>query len=164
MKELLINSKTHGIKTVLVDEEDFDTVSQYVWNIQKSCNTFYAIRHIYKEDGSQSTQKMHRLLMGTEASGNRIDHKDGNGLNNQRSSNLRLATNQENCRNTYRYKNNKSGAKGVSWHGRRNKWVVYICTDGKNKNLGYFYSKEAASLAYELTCLQTFGDFYKPSG
>ncbi len=44
------------------------------------------------------TLMMHRLVMGVADPAIEIDHKDNNGLNNRRSTNLRLCSHQENHR------------------------------------------------------------------
>ena len=69
---------------------------------------------------------MHCFLMGQKS----IDHKDGNGLNNQRS-NLRPATAPQNGANQGKHRNNKSGFKGVSrW---RLKWKAELEFNRKRK-------------------------------
>ena len=66
-----------------------------------------------------------------------IDHKDRDRKNNK-VSNLRYATLQENNLNKSKYKNNKSGHIGVIWDKKRKSWKAYIRIDGKLKHLGYF--------------------------
>ena len=88
MKEIVVNSKAHGIHTILIDDEDYEKVKQYKWCVYKTYNTFYSIRHI-RIDGKGTTQSLHRFIMGLEKGDKRvIDHLDGNGLNNQKA-NLR---------------------------------------------------------------------------
>lgn len=65
-----------------------------------------------------------------------IDHIDGNGLNNKWS-NLREATQEENCRNTRLRTNNSSGIMGVAAH-RLTKWQVLIMAEGKRKYIGVY--------------------------
>lgn len=71
-----------------------------------------------------------------------IDHRDGNGLNNH-PSNLRLALNKQNTRNTKLRKNNKSGTKGVCWDKSKGMWIVQIRVDGINHR-GCFVEHQAA--------------------
>ena len=61
--------------------------------------------------------------------------------------NLREATNQENCKNQSRSKNNTSGVCGVIWHKQHKKWMAYIMTDSKQKHLGLFVDKLEAICA-----------------
>lgn len=60
-----------------------------------------------------------------------IDHIDGNGKNNK-ISNLRCVTNQENHMNVRLQSNNKSGISGVCWDKSRNSWQVRIKYKRKN--------------------------------
>lgn len=59
-----------------------------------------------------------------------IDHRDSDGLNN-RWSNLRIATSEDNNRNRRQSSRNTSGMKGVSWDKSRNKWVAHIMAGDK---------------------------------
>ena len=83
----------------------------------------------------------HRILYemanGPIPEGLQIDHMDQNKGNNALS-NLRLATNTENMRNTGAYSNNTSGVKGVHWDKARGKWVAEIVHHGRMIYLGLF--------------------------
>lgn len=77
--------------------------------------------------------------------GMQIDHVNGVKDDN-RLSNLRLATHRENHQNRARNKNNKSGFLGVS--PINGKWRAQIMADGKKLALGCFDAPEAARDAY----------------
>jgi hypothetical protein len=51
-----------------------------------------------------------------------VDHCDGDGLNNRRSSNLRKATRGQNACNAKTRDDNTSGFKGVALHRASGKW------------------------------------------
>lgn len=87
-----------------------------------------------------------------------IDHRDGDRTNN-RIQNLREATMSENARNHSIRKDNTSGAKGVFWARREEKWAAQITTNGKHKFLGHFASKDEAIKAYASASLEFHGDF-----
>jgi len=87
---------------------------------------------------------------------NDIDHIDGDRKNNK-ITNLRGATRQENLRNTGSRKNKTSNYKGVSWDKTRCKWVAYIKFNGKVKNLGRFNNEEDAALEYNKWAKEKFG-------
>lgn len=91
----------------------------------------------------------HRLawLFMTGNMPDQIDHKNGNRDDN-RWSNLRLATSQQNLMNSKLAKNNTSGRKGVSWHKGAGKWSAYIINNGKKYHLGLFDDLSDASAAY----------------
>lgn len=73
--------------------------------------------------------------------GSKYDHVNKNKLDN-RKSNLRVATHQENCRNRPKQTNNTSGVTGVGLTA--GKWYARIWIDGKLKHLGLFENKEDA--------------------
>src|SRR5574343_644506 len=92
MKEMEINSKKYGIHKVLVDDEDYDELIKYKWNLIKGRYTFYA------ECRSSGYSNMHRMIMNLCDRKLFVDHIDCNGLNNQKL-NLRICTIAENNRN-----------------------------------------------------------------
>jgi hypothetical protein len=145
-------------KYALVDDEDFEWLNQWKWHAFKRPHTFYASRNICSSDGKRGLLLMHRLL--TEApKGREVDHKDGNGLNNQRV-NLRVCTDQENRQNRCKPSHNKSGYKGVSWHKRSKKWHAQIGANGiKMKSLGYFTNKIEAAKAYDSAARKYHGEY-----
>ena len=77
-----------------------------------------------------------------------IDHING-VKNDNRISNLRLATRSENACNTVKRKDNTSGYKGVSFYKYSNKWEARIIINGKQIYLGNFDTAELASEAYK---------------
>jgi hypothetical protein len=87
-----------------------------------------------------------------------IDHIDHVKSNN-RFSNLRLASRSENCLNIKLKSNNKSGVKGVSWDGRKNKWHAQMTYLGKNRSLGFFEVVEDAKEFIELARAMCHGEF-----
>ena len=73
-----------------------------------------------------------------------VDHIDGNGLNN-RLTNLRVVTKQDNARNQKTRSNNTSGTMGVYWSKSSKKWKVGIMVNGgKALHLGYYEDKDEA--------------------
>lgn len=80
----------------------------------------------------------------------RLDHKDGDGLNN-RFDNLREATHSQNSANTY---NKETGIRETD-HG----YQARIQIDGISKCLGTFTTKEEAQLVYIEASNTHFGEF-----
>ena len=72
-----------------------------------------------------------------------INHK----REDDRWSNLREASNQENGRNKSLYSTNTTGVVGVIWHKVKKKWKAQIMADGKVIHLGYFDSLDNAAAA-----------------
>jgi hypothetical protein len=119
----------------------------------------YAIRNVRKDDGTQTTQYMHRFILGATDHDVQVDHSpDHSGLNCTRE-NLRRATQLENNRNQRIRMDNTSGVKGVSWSKARQKWRAHICVNGKRKYLGYFTRIEDAREAYDSAALKYHGKF-----
>jgi hypothetical protein len=102
---------------------------------------------------------MHRFIMGMSfGDRKKIDHRDGNGLNNQRH-NLRPATHAQNMCNYKKPATNTSGYKGVTWHKQHAKWQAKIRVDGKRLSLGTFGSPEEAYAAYCKAANDLHGEF-----
>lgn len=119
-------------KRAIVDDEDYDWLSQYKWFY----DTGYAVtkKHI---DGRRKT-KMHRLINQTP-NGLDTDHINRNRLDNRRS-NLRTVTHQQNLYNNRLRPNNKSGHPGICLHKPNNKWQVKL----GNLYIGLFESLDEA--------------------
>ena len=107
------NLKSETMKTIqltqgqfaLVDDEDYDFLMQWKWQAHKDKSTYYATRVEYGKNIKKGI-KMHRVIMNTPRN-METDHKDRNGLNNQKY-NLRICTrgqNQTNKRNWGKSKN-----------------------------------------------------------
>lgn len=83
-----------------------------------------------------------------EAPSGHIDHINGD-RNDNRISNLRVATLVENAQNIHGPKStSRSGELGVHWAPHANKWRAQICIQGKSTHIGYFKEKEEAKEAY----------------
>jgi hypothetical protein len=138
-------------KVAIVDDSDFVYLSQYKWCAFKHRHTWYAVRN-FTVDGKRRHVRMHRMILNVEAAV-LVDHRDGDGLNNQRY-NLRACTNSQNQQNR-RTITSKSGYKGVWWDRSCGKWEAKI---GK-KNLGKYSSPELAGMAYDKAARKLFGEF-----
>jgi hypothetical protein len=89
-----------------------------------------------------------------------VDHINGLRDDN-RFSNLRIATNSQNQANTGPQKNNTSGFKGISWSASRQKWCASITINGKAKGLGRFVNLDDAVRAYKKAALEAWGEYAK---
>lgn len=72
-----------------------------------------------------------------------IDHINGNKTDN-RLSNLREATNQQNHFNRGPQKNSTTGVKGVYWFKPNRQWKAQIVISGRSTVLGYFHDFDQA--------------------
>lgn len=141
----------------LVDDDDFERLSSYKWHAVRSATkhrvSYYAARG--GRDGEPGTVYMHRQVMRAEV-GQAYDHRDRDGLNNQKS-NLRPCTPPQNLANSRRP--NKSGYKGVYWDAQKQKFLAQIQIDGRAKHLGWHRAVEDAARAYDRAALQAYGEF-----
>lgn len=95
----------------------------------------------------RTTLSLHRVITGA-AKGAEVDHLDHDGLNNKRSSNLKVGSTSANQLNRLGpTSRSKSGILGVSWNIDVRKWRAQIRVNGVAHYLGAFDSKEDAGLA-----------------
>lgn len=165
MKQIILSNG----QITLVDDEDFECLSQFKWHCCKARHTCYAQRHIKNPNtGRKTGKRMHRDILKTVDPKIVTDHIDHNGLNNQRS-NLRVCSQAENKMNSRARKLNSIGYKGVSIFRNRNTgmWKGYngpvfrsrITFNGTEIGLGYFKTAKEAALAYDLKCKELYGEF-----
>lgn len=157
MKGIKLHSKKYSGIIALVDDSDFDEINKYRWQLTKRAYTFYAVRRAGSKPGI--IVYMHRQILGlTKESKIMVDHKDGDGLNNQ-TSNLRIATKSQNGQNIKARKNKLSKFKGVTKKDYGKKWVAAINKNGKRIHLGCFESELEAAFAYNKKAVEMFGEF-----
>ena len=119
------------------DLEDYELIKDYCWSYH------YGYLVARGEKRGESIRQ-HRLIMGLKKGDNLfIDHINHNTHDN-RKSNLRLCTNQENCMNQNTSKRNTSGKSGISWRKDNNKWRVRIYKNYKCYTIGQFDTYEEA--------------------
>lgn len=147
-------------KVALVDDEDYKLVSRFKWHadeMKNRKNLWYARTGLPRAGGRSRGLRMHTLIMGK---GVLVDHRDGNGLNNQRT-NLRIATRSQNLQNCAPWKHS-SRFKGVC-RSRSEKlkkpWRVEIQHERKKLFLGRFRTQKLAATAYNEAAKKLFGPF-----
>lgn len=103
---------------------------------------------------------LHRRVAGTPT-GKYTDHKNGNRLDNRRT-NLRICTTQENLQNRKKHVNNKGKYKGVTKHESSSGLIRYHATI-QGEYLGTYESEEEAARAYDLEATKRFGEYSRPN-
>jgi len=147
----------------LVDDSDYKALSQHKWQAHKRpSGAWYAVRGIrdkHRERGKNITIYMHREILGiSDNTKLRGDHRDRNGLNNQRF-NLRICTQSQNLSNKVPRKSKTSRFKGVSFHKIGKEWKAQIQVNNRSIHLGLFKNEEDAALAYHKASEKYYGEF-----
>lgn len=168
MRTFDITRRNGDVHTIMVDDEDYDEVMKHKWQVQTYCSgtyTYVTRAEYYFENGKrkQKTIRLHRQILGLPDGNTKVDHRDHNGLNNQRE-NIREATQQENQFNRnkpkhYRGSPTSSVYKGVIWEKSTNSWRARIQIGGIVKHLGRFHDEYEAHLAYESAAAKYQGEF-----
>ena len=140
------NSKGEETARALIDLENVDIVKDYKWRLN---DQGYIV--------NDKVGRLHRFL--TNPPDNMVvDHINHNKLDN-RISNLRICTSQQNNMNTSKRSDNSSGVTGVYWDKQNNKWIASIQVNGKQIHLGYFKTKEGAVEARRQAEIEYFGEY-----
>ena len=159
MKEIPL---TQGY-VALVDDEDYERVSALTWHANKQQDgTVYATHSFSMSDRPPSKIQMHRLILGVTDPKVKVDHRNHNGVDNQRH-NIRACTHQQNLANRKGQNKNARASRyrGVTWHKPSAKWVVHI---GPNrKHVGQFDSEIAAAKAFDAASIALYGEFANPN-
>lgn len=116
------------------DLEDYDKIKDICWQID---NRGYVIGHSIRTK-PQKVLRMHRVVMNITDKNIVIDHIITEDKNDNRKQNLRITTQNMNCKNRRLSIRNTSGITGVSWHKLKKKWYAYIGVDGKRIGLGFY--------------------------
>ncbi|HEN3329032.1 TPA: HNH endonuclease [Yersinia enterocolitica] len=111
---------------VLLGEEAGSPNGEGYLRVGLNCKT-YAVHRIAWE-----------IYMGPIPAGMQIDHIDHNRINNK-IENLRVVTNEDNCKNRSLQRDNSSGVCGVTWDKSKKKWYSQIMVNNKQINLGRFH-------------------------
>ena len=144
-------------KVALVDDEDFEWLNQWKWQAVKGHTTWYAYRYPTLPGGKRRLVLMHRAILCPPKEKD-VDHKDRNGLNNQRD-NLRVATQTQNNQNARSHQGTTSQFKGVHWFKATKRWQSQIKYNGKKIHNGFFLSEIEAAHAYDRAAMKYFGEF-----
>jgi len=148
-------------QVALVDDEDFERVNQFKWYAHKKKSSYYAVRQVRQTNRKQKMCFLHRFIMDTP-DGILTDHRDHDGLNNQKY-NLRNCTKYQNNCNKNKAKDKSSIYKGVSLVSKRKKYIAHIRINRKIVHLGYFpltpEGEILAAKAYDDKASEHFGEF-----
>jgi len=133
----------------LIDDADYELVSQHSWRPQPRASTFYARSNT---DGSF----MHRLILRPD-DGFVVDHINHDGLDNRRE-NIRVCTPKQNAHNMRPYVGAISRFKNVT-KSKASRFTATGLIEGKTVNLGNFISEELAARVADRHHRQYHGEF-----
>lgn len=146
-------------KFAAVDDEDFEWLSQWKWWYMQGYATRTTLSGSRKTKRTWDRVLMHRLIVDAPE-GVDVDHRDLDGLNNQRS-NLRTASRTQNTQNRGKFAKREctSRFKGVCRRPENGRWRAYIRVHGRMNHLGTYTSEEDAARAYDAAAKEYFGEF-----
>lgn len=142
MKRISISG---GKAYALVDDEDYEFLSQFKWTLTAKGYAMAGVR-------------MHRLIMKAP-DGVEVDHRFGNRLDNQKK-NLRLCTPAQNSQSKKVRAATKSGYKGVHQPPKvAPKYQARVIVNYKPYHLGTFADPHMAALMYDFWATYFYGEF-----
>jgi len=155
-------------KFAKVDDLHYEYLMQWKWFANKGPYTFYAVRNGKVSefiDGKRPQIKMHRVILKLSDPKILVDHKDGDGLNNQ-ISNLRECTASQNTSNRSKQKIKATSIyKGVSIKTslvngiKKFYYSAHINSNGNRIRLGTFTTEYNAAKAYDKKARELHGEF-----
>lgn len=144
----------------LVDLDDYEMLSRLKWRAKVEADgRVYASAHLPRSGKRGKAVVMHRYILGVTDPLVKVDHRNGDGLNNTRD-NLRICTNAQNVRNQRAHGDKKtSKLKGVSFIRSAGKYRAQIMVNYRKFNLGNFANEIDAAKAYDAAAREHFGEF-----
>lgn len=145
-------------QTALVSDKDYPRLAKHKWYARKTRGGFYAARKRHSPIKSgRKTILMHRDILRLRSRRKKVDHKDHDGLNNQRR-NIRSCTNRQNQQNR-----KPSRLKGIIFNRINGNYNARIHVNGKMIYLGVGKTPEEAARIYDKTAVKYFRRFACPN-
>lgn len=147
---VFIRRKGSADLEMLVDIADLHVIESLPGRVSAfwddESQTYYAVATVPDDNGRHRRINVHRLIAQAPED-LEVDHWNHNGLDNRRSTNLRVVTGDENKfnRRGAMRNNRSSGFRGVS--RQNNKWRARVRRNKKGVELGLFHSPELAAVA-----------------
>jgi hypothetical protein len=141
---------------IITDDCDKDFHITGAYKTSQYSQTFYV------KSGAKYLHRlvMERVLNRSLLRNEKVDHIDGDGLNNSRS-NLRVLTHSENLANRSKTKTTSNEFKGITQCKRTFKWLAKIMVNYKTIHLGTYPTSHDAAVAYDSAAIKYFGESAK---
>ena len=137
-----------------VDTEDNDLRITGAYKTHPKSQTMY----VRTTDGRYLHRAVMSRVLGRELTkSEKVDHINGNGLDNRRV-NLRVVTHSQNLANRSITRRTTNRFKGITKCKRTGKWQAKIMVNYKTIYLGTFESDEDAAKEYDKAAVCHFGD------
>ncbi|WP_297991962.1 HNH endonuclease [uncultured Clostridium sp.] len=151
--EMIIESKVYGTIIVKIDNDDLEKCSKLTWHYAKNKDSKYIQTRV-----KGKMIKLHRYIMNIDNSNLLVDHISRDTLDN-RKSNLRICTYQQNSFNKSIRIDNTSGITGISFHNINKKWRAKIKYNNLTIHLGYFEDINEALINRRVAEEILFGEY-----
>lgn len=134
-----------------IDTDMVEPVSQRYWHIEKG-------RYII-ESGSKPKRKLHSFILGLDGNHDSIvDHINRDKTDNRRT-NLRFVSPQQNAMNKSLQRNNQTGYVGVCFDTSRNMYISVIGLGNRRIRLLRSHDPIECAQAYNIASNILFGDY-----
>jgi hypothetical protein len=140
----------------LVDEEDLEWLSKYRWRASSRGRNPYAITTV-RNGGWSKSVFMHKLILRQDDP-YKVDHVNGNGLDNRRS-NLRFCTTQQNSYNKRKIREGSHRYVGAVLRRRNGLWEAKLRAEKKVYYCGAWPTEIEAATARDRAALLMHGEF-----
>lgn len=140
---------TNTGKKFLFDKEDYDRICRYAW---RENDSGYIVASI-----NGKNVRLHRFVFPCDRD-EIVDHRSTDRSDN-RKSNLRIATKQQNNINRAASRNNTLKAKGITYNPRTDRYEARISVNGKVIRLGCDAMLDRAIQIRERSERELFGEF-----
>lgn len=143
-----------GGQTLLIEARDLWVFSYYHWTLIHHKNS--GARYLQRKERGRPVH-FHREIIAAPVEFV-VDHINGNGLDNRRS-NLRLATRQQNNWNRARQSPNDAGYLGVSLHKSTGLYRARLRAGDAEDRCTYHRTAKEAAIARDTMAIEVHGEF-----
>lgn len=147
---------TATIHEVLVDDEDFESLSKVKWRVRVDVTGYLNVDAFHES----KYLRLGRTILGLPKGDTRqCDHVNLNTLDNQKS-NLRIVTARQNLANRRPIIGQKNPFKGIRRQASKSSWEARIGSSrvpNAERHIGFFPTAEDAARAYDAEAVARYG-------